>query len=388
MTTNVNDCFFYIKNGANIKQGVISGGIPITRIETLANDTFNRDKMGYAGIHDKKKYTEYILQDGDILMSHINSMAYLGRAVMYKMQKNECIIHGMNLLRLKANRNLILPEYAEYYFKSNTFKKYINKIAKKSVNQASFSIADLKNIPLFLPNMVEQKEIYNTLNSIDNIISLKNQQLKQLDLLTKALFVEMFGDLTLNNKAWKFAPLSSICDVRDGTHDSPKASLTGYPLLTSKNFSSGFIDFKDCYFISESDFVAINRRSKVDKGDIIMPMIGTIGCPVIVNTNIKFAIKNVALIKFTKSQASNIFIQQVLSSDYFKMIICKNNRGNTQKFISLTDIRNLNIPIVPINEQNKFSQFISIIDKHKSVVQKSLDETQLLFDSLMQKYFG
>lgn len=98
----INDCFFYIKNGANIKQDKLADGLPITRIETLSQGVFNRDKLGYANIYDKEKYANYILEDKDLLMSHINSKQYIGRTVLYKKLENEVIIHGMNLLRLKA----------------------------------------------------------------------------------------------------------------------------------------------------------------------------------------------------------------------------------------------------------------------------------------------
>ena len=80
----VGECFYKIRNGANIQQGKIDGGIPITRIETIANNQFNRDRMGYAGITDVGKYSEYVLEDGDLLVSHINSLQYLGRTVLYQ----------------------------------------------------------------------------------------------------------------------------------------------------------------------------------------------------------------------------------------------------------------------------------------------------------------
>lgn len=141
----VDDCFVDIKNGANIKQGEIDGGYPITRIETLSDDKFNRDRMGYAGIIDISKYESFVLEDGDLLMSHINSPKYLGRTVMYEKLGDEVIIHGMNLLRLRAKQNLILPAYAEFLFHSRSMREQIAKIMKKSVNQASFSVSDLKN---------------------------------------------------------------------------------------------------------------------------------------------------------------------------------------------------------------------------------------------------
>ncbi len=98
-----------------------------------------------------------------------------------------------------------------------------------------------------------------------------------------------------------------------------------------------------------------------------MPMIGTIGHPVIVDTEKEFAIKNVALIKFCGSSYSNVFIKAILDSDYFKRTIEGSNRGGTQKFIALGDIRRIRIPTVPFELQNEFAAFIEQLDKSKVV---------------------
>ena len=183
--------------------------------------------------------------------------------------------------------------------------------------------------------------------------------------------------------------LGDICDVRDGTHDSPKYHDSGYPLVTSKNLSKGFVDFTDCNLISKEDYDKINIRSKVDVGDILMPMIGTVGKPVIVDVEEEFAIKNVALIKFCDdSKVTNVFVKTLLQSDYFEKAVISKIRGGTQKFIALSDIRKLEICLPPMELQKEFATFVHQVDKLKFKVQKSLDETQLLMDSLMQKYFG
>ena len=103
------DCLTMIENGAVIKQKKEAGGIPITRIETLSNDVFNRDRLGYADIFDGAKYSHYILDDLDLVMSHINSRAFLGRTVIYRRQGDEKIIHGMNVLRLKTDLKVLNP---------------------------------------------------------------------------------------------------------------------------------------------------------------------------------------------------------------------------------------------------------------------------------------
>ena len=384
----IDECFYLIQNGANIKQGQINGGYPITRIETISNDKFNRDKVGYAGIFELGKYASYVLEDGDLLMSHINSPQYLGRTVLYKKKDSEIIIHGMNLLRLKANVEIINPAFARYLFYSVPFRRQIAKITKKSVNQASFSINDLKKISIVIPSLSVQEKIVKKLNSAISVKNYYERQIELLDELVKARFVEMFGNPANNPYNFSKMKLGKICDVRDGTHDSPKYQTVGYPLITSKNLTSGEIDFSNCNYIKEEDYKKINLRSEVTRGDIIMPMIGTIGNPIIVNTDIRFAIKNVALIKFNKNTLQNIYVKYFLGSDYFDFSVLRNIRGGTQKFIALKDLRDLDILVPPLELQNQFASFVQEIDKSRSRIQKSLEASQELFDSLMQEYFG
>jgi len=142
---------------------------------------------------------------------------------------------------------------------------------------------------------------------------------------------------------WKYptSRLGEVCEVKDGTHESPKyvVSGTGFPLVTSKNLASGTVDLRDVNYISRVDFNSINQRSKVDKGDILMPMIGTIGNPVLVTDSPNYAIKNVALIKFDEKSPCNEYVLRALSSSYFSDVFTSSARGGTQQFISLGDIR-------------------------------------------------
>lgn len=247
----------------------------------------------------------------------------------------------------------------------------------------------LKEVEIPTHTENEQNDIVAVLDKVSGLIALRKQQRQKLDELVKARFVELFGDTILNPFGWKKDLLGTVCDVRDGTHDSPQYYESGYPLVTSKNVTGGKIDLTDCSLICEADFKKINERSKVDIGDIIMPMIGTVGKPVIVDIEPNFAIKNVSLIKFkADSRVLNIYIRALLQSDYFDDAVLSKVRGGTQKFISLGDIRKLEVLIPPMELQEQFATFIKQTDKSKVAVQKALDEAQLLFDCLMQKYFG
>ena len=190
---------------------------------------------------------------------------------------------------------------------------------------------------------------------------------------SKSKFDELFGDLKFDKNGWGYEKLNDLCDVRDGTHESPKYIINGrYPLLTSQNFTKGFMDLTKINYISKHDFDSINLRSKVDVGDIVMPMIGTVGSPVIIEENIEFAIKNLALIKFNGSKTRPEYIRYILDSDYFKNIVLSNNRGSNRMFVSLGDLRELPILMAPYDLQNEFSIYASKYDKLKFDAQQQI----------------
>ena len=260
---------------------------------------------------------------------------------------------------------------------SKVSERYLYYLIKNCKTQSSgtsipqLTVPDIKKTFLDDIGINEQELIANKLDKVSRIIDLRKQELQRLDELIKARFVEMFGDMVLNPNNWDKYHLGELCDVRDGTHDSPQYYEEGYPLVTSKNVTNGKIDITNCNFISLEDYRKINQRSKVDVGDILMPMIGTVGNPVIVDIEPNFAIKNVALIKFKRdTKVLNSFVKVLLESDYFDNAVISKIRGGTQKFISLGDIRKLDICLPPIEVQRSFEQFIKQIDKSKFSVMK------------------
>ena len=153
-------------------------------------------------------------------------------------------------------------------------------------------------------------------------------------------------------KNWKWVRLSSVIDVRDGTHDTPKYYNQGIPLITSKNLSSGKLDFSDVKLISYADAEKINGRSHVERGDILFAMIGTIGNPVIVDTDREFCIKNVALFKrFHGTQFNMEYLLFYLLKEQNELK--KISLGGLQPFVSLKLFRAHPFPLPPLDEQNR-----------------------------------
>ena len=152
-----------------------------------------------------------------------------------------------------------------------------------------------------------------------------------------------------------------MADVRDGTHDSPQYYSGGYPFVTSKNVKDGYINYDDIQYISDTDFEIINKRSRVDKNDILMGMIGTIGNIALVREKPDFAIKNVALIKDTK-KIYYVYLYHYLQSSNILNQLSEGMDGGTQKFIALNKIRNLIISVPNNDEQIKLGKLFSNLD--------------------------
>lgn len=383
---------------ADIAKGITKGTTPTTlgyefqdigvnfiKIECFEeNGCFIADKVTHISEECNDKLKRSQLECGDVLFSIAGAIGRVAMVTEEMLPANTN--QALAIIRIH-NENVYLP-YIKLILTSNIVKEQIER-KKQGVAQLNLSLKDVGDIEIPMPKLEKQKEFVELFGKIQNIISNRNQELNNLDNLIKSRFVELFGDMTANPNGWEVVPLGKVCDVRDGTHDSPKYFTEGYPLVTSKNVASGKIDFSDCSLICEEDYKKINERSKVDFGDILMPMIGTVGKPVIVDVDAEFAIKNVALIKFYEdSQVTNIFVKALLQSDYFDRAVISKIRGGTQKFIALGDIRKLEICLPPMSVQEEFAIFVSQTDKLKFEVQKSLDETQTLMDSLMQQYFG
>ena len=371
-----------IVSGSTPKTSVTSywdGNIKWITPAELNEDTFYiMDSVRHITEEGKEKTGLSYLPTGTVILS---SRAPIGKTAIAGCEM--CCNQGFkNLICSDAVYN----EYLYFFLKSKT--DYLNSLGRGATfKEISKSIVESIEIPL--PEVNQQKEIAEKFKKLEQLISLRKQQLAKLDELVKARFVEMFGDPVNNPMNYPKSQLGKVCDVRDGTHDSPEYYDVGYPLVTSKNVTGGKIDLSECNLISEDDYKKICERSKVDRGDIIMPMIGTVGKPVIVNAEPMFAIKNVALIKFTPdSLVTNIYIKTLLESDYFDRAALDKIRGGTQKFIALGDIRKLEIILPDLKHQQCFSTFVECVDRQKQTVQQSLEKLELMKKALMQEYFG
>src|SRR5690554_428509 len=314
---------------------VISGSTPKTKVKEFWDgnitwltplDLKNGRKYIFNGA---RRITEKAIKSTSLKLVPKGTVLLTSRAPIGKIA-----IAGKELCTNQGFKNIICSEqvnneYLYYYLRSKT--EFLNNLGRGATfKEISKKIVESIIIPL--PPLETQKKIADILDNIQKFITLRKKQIEKWDEFVKGVFLEMFGDPVRNTKSWEKVGLYEIVDVRDGTHDSPKYVTKGYPLVTSKNIINGRLDLTNIRCISEEDYLEINKRSKVDTGDIIMPMIGTIGNPIIIKKTPNFAIKNVALIKFSGDEKiKNIYLLFLLKSCFLNYVLAKNKRGGTQQ---------------------------------------------------------
>ncbi len=240
------------------------------------------------------------------------------------------------------------------------------------------------NIMVVIPSIDEQKSIAEILSSLDDKIDLLRRQNKTLEALAETYFRQWFIEET--NDDWESMPIQKIIDVRDGTHDSPKPADNGYYLITSKHLSENQIDFSSANKISYDDYIAINKRSKVDKYDILLSMIGTIGrLHLVTESNIKFAIKNVALYKTSEKELFCYYIYLYLRSKKGVEYINENMEGSTQQYVALGNLRSMEITIPSEECLKQFNKFITPLFKKIENNTTQINSTMALREKLLPK---
>ncbi len=298
---------------------------------------------------------------------------------------------------LKAKKDILLNEYLYYWLKQNItyIKNNVHGSVFDTITRDTFD-----SLVIEVPELVYQKKVVSLLSPLDSKIELNNQMIATLEELAAVLFNRWFVDFEFPDEngnpykssggkmmdselgeipeGWKVKQLNEICEVKDGTHDSPKQQISGYPLVTSKHLGNNKIDFETAKLISPEDYKKVNQRSKVDTDDILISMIGTVGRLYFVSDErINFAIKNIGLIKTSTLKEDAYFIFLQLSSDRLKKYVQTNQAGSTQQYISLTNLRKM--PII-LPEWNKLRLFNEITENISLEIRKVVDENANLIE--------
>lgn len=282
----------------------------------------------------------------------------------------------------------ILPEYIFYMFKYKNWDESSNKaVMGKTLNKATLSEVVVEICPI-----EKQREIVTILDKMMDILSGREQELQLLDDLIKARFVEMFGDPVCNPLRWEKKTLKEVCiKLNDGTHFSPESFETGeYKYVTAKNIKMSGFDFTNITYVPEEVHRPIYERCNPELGDVLYIKDGvTTGIAMVNTLEEEFTLlSSVALLKQDRRIMNGHFLSALLNDENMYTDIRSNMGGAAITRLTIAKLNTIKVILPPIELQTQFAAFVEQTNKSKVAIQKALDKTQLLFDSLMQKYFG
>ena len=286
------------------------------------------------------------------------------------------------------------PEYLAWYFRTPRFQKLM--VSEVTGIGGSLTRAQPKAVaeyPVPVLKREKQDEIVKVLNKISGVISNRKRELQKLDELIKARFVEMFGDPVANDMGWDTLPLENVCKVIvDCPHSTPSYTNedTGFMCIRTSIVKKNKILWDDIEYISEDEFAKRIQRKKPEVGDIVYTREGAIlGIAAIIDRDCNVALgQRSMLLSPDIDKCTSEFLCVAMNSDSFLDNALRGVSGSASPHINVGDIKAFKMIMPPIELQEQFSDFVKQVDKSKVVVKQAHDKAQLLFDSLMQKYFG
>lgn len=388
-----------LRNGLTVTQDNNGKGYPVTRIETISEEKIDPNKVGYVSRLSERDVNRYKLVEGDILFSHINSLEHIGKTAIYE-GTPRILIHGMNLLLLRPNRNKVYPEYLLYLLKIFRMRGIFRVIAKKAVNQASINQTELGRLKILIPPLSEQQKIAHILSSVDNAIlrvakSIANtEQLKKglmQKLLTEGIRHKEFKETKIGKipKEWKVVRLRDLlveC-YRYPTYYNIEYVNKGVPeirgelLLDDGQIETDLTKFR---FIKEK---TAKRFPKVmlEKEDIVLSVRGTMGKIGYVPKDLEGAVITANLMRLSPNRQKIYpkFFMQYLLSMKFRQRLRALSTYTTIRTIQSRVLKSIRIPLPPIREQQEIAQILSTINERLGLDRKRKEKFERVKMGLM-----
>jgi type I restriction enzyme S subunit len=374
-TTTFAEVVMSFSNGIGGTQNKEGIGIPVSRIETIAEQRINFERVGYLAEHDPAKIGKYKLNHGDILFSHINSPTHLGKTAIFEDDRD--LYHGINLLRIVVNRDVIHPRFFDYRCKLARAQGEFSLRAQHAVNQSSINQKKLGEFKISLPPLAEQKRIADKLDTVLARVDACRERLNRVPLILKrfrqsVLAAATSGQLTADwrgdiKKNWAVERAADVCEkVQSG--GTPKEGFTdepGVPFLKVYNIVNQKVSFTyRPQYVAKAVHDGLLAKSKVQPGDVLMNIVGPpLGKVAVVPPDFNEWNINQAITLFRPSARIRCeWLYAILCGGENIAQILNETKGSVgQVNISLSQCRNFLFPVPPIEEQTEIIRRIQTL---------------------------
>jgi type I restriction enzyme S subunit len=388
----ISDLLFFQEGPGVRNHQYTTNGVKLLNVANLVNGRVDLSKSERYISHEEAygKYKHFLVDEGDFIIASSGiKVDYFDKKMGFIKKEHLPLCMNTSTIRLRSlDSNKLNINYFMYYLKSQSFKIQLSKQITGSA-QLNFGPSHLKKMQFPLVDMNEQNSIILSLSNIENQIILKEQQLQEYDLLIKSRFVEMFGEVEFNTKNHDLIKYRDVFELNAGGNPSKTKPVyweNGTISWIGSNLCQNSIIYEnDGKYITEEGY----KNSSARLFPIDTVLVALVGA----------TIGKTALLKFETTTNQNVLgIRGIKEAGFNPYFVYYYTQGLYNKFLNIGDggfsmaskkfISELDIAKVNIENQNDFAKFVQQVDKLKFAVQQSLNETQTLFDSLMQRYFG
>ena len=362
-------------NGAAFKpEDWHENGRKIIRIQNL-NDSSKPYNLTTRNV-DKK----YEVNTGDILVSWSASLG------VFEWLEMETAWLNQHIFKAIPDKAKVHKNYFKYSLGKalNDMECYLHGATMKHVNRKEFL-----STKIYVPPLEEQRRIAAILDKADGVRRKRKEAIRLTEELLKSTFLEMFGDPVTNPKGWEICELQNVCNrVTDGTHQPPNWADEGIPFLFVSNIVNGEIDFKVSKHITEESWFELTSRCPIEINDILYTTVGSYGNAALVRTKNRFCFqRHIAHIKPDSRSIEPEFLLGMMQSDWIRQQADKQARGVAQKTLNLRELKKFTIFTPPIEEQKKYVKLRQGVEKQLSYYRSALEQSENLFNSLLQRAF-
>lgn len=328
------------------------------------------------------------LQIGDILIvASSGSKKIVGRAAMVEDELNASFGAFCKVIRPNDKIN---HGFLSYYFRTLEYRNTISDLSA-GANINNLRNEDLDNLEIPLPPLPIQKRIAEILDTADALRRKDKILLKKYDELAQAIFIDMFGDIMLNEKNYPIFEFGKLCEelFLGLTSKVDYVDSNGVPLIRATDINKGELSFKNVKFISKEQHKKLTARRITRRGDILISKSGTLGTCAIVDTDEEFSTyESIFTVRPKKKLLNNVFLVSLVRNPSFQEKLLGGKVGAGVAHLNLNMLRDFTLPLPPIELQDKFESISNSIENLVRVSNKSKTDSESLFNSLIQKAFN
>jgi type I restriction enzyme S subunit len=362
-----------------------SGPVMLIRSQNVLMRELNLDDVAFITEEVASKMKRTVVKTNDVFLNITG--ASIGRVATFELQGVQANVN-QHVCIVRTVPELLHHRYLMHFIAQPSFQAYINNTQQGGTRQA-LTFEKIRDFQIPLPPLEEQRRIAAILDKADAVRRKRKEAIALTEELLRSAFLEMFGDPATNPMSWKTAILAEVCTkVTDGTHHMPNTVENGIPILRALNIKNDKIDKSNLVYISEEDYGKISKRSPLEKGDVLLTCLGTIGNVALFEEEFKFTlVRNVALIKPNYERTTSQFLQLLLKSNYLQAQMKARAKQSSQAALYIGEIEKLKIFIPPMSLQRRFSKVSENLRKLLQKQQQDQSQQDNLFNSLLQSAF-